>query len=601
MSHTEEAGPALSLGHMSAYWIDSASRNGERTATRVQTGKDWRTTTFADLDGAARGIAGRLIEVGIQPGDRVAILANNCPEWTQVDLACILTRAISVPLYTTSTAEQISHILADSSAKVMVVGGQAEGERLIEVLDQLPELSTVVSIEPWEGMPENFVALADFTAEVDLSERLSEASGEEILTLIYTSGTTGSPKGVMITNTAMLAQIDAIVDLFEISPEDHSLCFLPLSHAFERGWTYVLLGVGCMNTYVANARKVADLLPVARPTLMVSVPKLYETVFKVAHAKVASSVAKRAIFTWAFRVGGRLQRAYRKGKRPTLFWRAQLPLADALVFKNIRQAMGGPKSVLASGGAPLRQEIAEFFSAAGLLICEGFGMTEASPMISFNSPTAFKFGTCGKVVPGGEIRIGDHSEILYRGPNLMAGYWNDPEATAATIEDGWLHTGDAGYVDTNGYLVITDRIKDIIVTSGGKNVSPQPIEGLLLADPLFEHAVLLGDNRPSLTLLVRPSLPAMEELAKHFQWPGGFAEWVEHPDFLAEVKRRVAELTSKLPSHEQVRATHVLTDEFTTENGLLTPTMKIRRREVETRFKDAVEAMYEKIASRKKD
>lgn len=591
----------MTTEHLATLFVDAAAQHSGRIATRIRQGDAWRTQTYAELEAKARGIAGGLIASGIEIGDRVGLFANNCPEWTEADFGCVLARAVSVPLYATSTPEQIQHILADSGSKALVVGGKSEAERVAEVLDDLPELSTVVVIEPYDGMPETFIPFAQFGQDADVDARMVGASGDELLTLIYTSGTTGEPKGVMISHRAMTAQIEAVNTLFEVTPDDHSLCFLPLSHAFERAWTYLVLTDGCMNTYVPNARTVADQLVLAQPTLMVSVPKLYETVFRTAHAKVASSPLKRAIFTWAFRVGGRLQRAYRKGKHPSVFWKAQLPIADALVFKNVRHAMGGPKKVLASGGAPLRQEIEEFFSAAGMLVVQGYGLTEASPLVSFNAPSGFKFGTTGRIMVGSEVRIGEHGEILYRGPNIMTGYWNNPDATAETIKDGWLHTGDAGYVDTDGYLVITDRIKDIIVTSGGKNVAPQPIEGMVLADPLFEHAVLLGDNRPCLTLLVRPSLPALEELAGKFQWPGGFKEWSEHPDFIAEVRKRVAELTSKLPSHEQVRETHVLTDEFTMDNGLLTPTLKVRRREVEQRFKDAVEAMYERISDRKKD
>lgn len=591
----------MTIHHLSEIFEQAFAEHAGRPATRIREGENWRLQTFDELRAKVNGVAGGLIARGVGVGDRIGLFANNCPEWTEVDLGCMFARAVPVPLYATSTPDQIKHILADSGTSMIFVGGQSEAERVLEVAPELPMLGDIVVFEPYEGMPPNVTAYADFGQPMELIDRLRGASGDELASIIYTSGTTGAPKGVMITHESLVRQIDAVNLRFHLTPSDHSLCFLPLSHAFERAWTLEVLSNGCMNTYVPNAREVADMMVLAQPTLMVSVPKLFETVFKTAHQKVAGSAVKRAIFTWAFRVGGRLQRAYRKGKTPSPFWRMQLPVADALVFKNIRAAMGGKKTVLASGGAPLRQEIEEFFSAAGLLVCQGYGLTEAGPLISFNSPGGFKFGTTGRVMERGELRIAEFGEICYRGPNVMAGYWNNPEATKETIIDGWLHTGDAGYVDSDGYLVITDRIKDIIVTLGGKNVAPQPIEGLVLADPLFEHAVLLGDNRPSLTLLVRPSMPAVEELAAKLQWPGGFKEWAENPDFLAEVKRRVAELTAKLPSHEQVRDTSILTDEFTMDNGLLTPTLKVKRREVEKRFKDIVEGMYARIADRKKE
>jgi long-chain acyl-CoA synthetase len=297
-------------------------------------------------------------------------------------------------------------------------------------------------------------------------------------------------------------------------------------------------------------------------------------------------------------VGGQCQRAYRKGKKPSPYWSAQLPLADKLVLSSIREAMGGPKTVMACGGAPLRLEVEEFFSACGMLICSGYGLTEASPLVSFNCPSAFKLGTAGRVVRGSELRIGPESEIWFRGPNVMASYWNNPEATAACLDDdGWLHTGDVGYVDTDGFLVITDRLKDLIITSTGKNIAPAPIEGLLMADPLFEQAVLLGDNRPFLTLLVSPSMPHLEDLAARLQVSfADRSELLNHPEIIAEVRARVTEMTQKLAHHEQIRDLRILLEEFSQDNGLLTPTLKVKRREVENRFSQLIDDMYVKLA-----
>lgn len=589
--------------HVAQVIREVAARYPDRVATRVRVGDEWVTQTFSEFATRINAVAKGLIDAGVQPGDRVAIFANNRPEWSEIDYGTLSARAILVPIYATSTVDQIAHIMRDSGAKVVFVGGRSEAERVLEAREQLPELERVITIDAFQDQPSDVALLADFmrfgdTAEVDA--QLAGASGDELASIIYTSGTTGDPKGVMTPNSALVRQKEALDQFFTITPDDHSLAFLPLSHSLERAWTFVVLAHGCMNTYVPNAREVADQLVLAQPTLMVSVPKLYETVFKTAHAKVAKSAAKRAIFSWAFRVGGRLQRAYRKGKQPSSFWKAQLGVADNLVFRNIREAMGGPKTVLACGGAPLRQEIEEFFSAAGMLVCQGYGLTEASPLVSFNAPDGFKFGTCGRVLPGGELHIGTDGEILYRGPNVMTGYWNHPEASDEALRDGWLHTGDVGYVDTDGYLVITDRLKDIIVTLGGKNVAPQPIEGMVLADPLFEHAVLLGDNRPCLTLLVKPSLPAVEEMAKRLQWPGDMPEWLQHPELIDEIRQRISHLTAKLPSQEQIRDTLLLTDEFTMDNGLLTPTLKVKRREVEKRFKDLVDSMYERLAERRR-
>lgn len=581
-----------------------SAEHADRPATRIREGEQWRTQTYAQFADRINRAAQGFLDAGLDAGDRIGLFANNCPEWSEVDFGATTVRLVPVPLYATSTPEQIKHIASDSGLRLMVVGGRSEGERVLEVRDELPSLEKIVVLTPWEGMPDDLVAFDDFLSTPDhaaIDARLAEASGDDLISIIYTSGTTGDPKGVMLSHSAFVKQSEALDDFFTITPEDHSLCFLPLSHALERAWTTVVLLHGCMNTYVPNARTVAEQLVLAQPTLIVSVPKLYETVYATAHRKAASSPVKKRLFEWALRVGGQNQRAYRKGKAPAFYWRAQLPLADALVLKNIRAAMGGQKSVMACGGAPIREQVEEFFSAAGMQLFTGYGLTEASPLVSFNAPSGFKLGTAGRVLPGGQIRIGEHGEIIYRGPNTMQGYWNQPEATEDALKDGWLHTGDAGYVDSDGFLVITDRIKDIIVTLGGKNVAPQPIEGLILADPLFEHAVLLGDNRPYLTLLVKPSLPQVEELAKLREWRGEVMDWLASNELREEVRERVAAITAKLPSQERPRETAVLDEELTMDNGLLTPTLKVRRRQVEERFRHVVEDMYARLERARTD
>ncbi len=586
------------IEHIAVQLRDVITQYPDEYATRIWDGAGWRTQTFAEFGRRIDQVAQGLLDMGIETGDRVGLFANNMPQWSEIDFGAATVRAVPVPMYATSTPEQIRHIVGDSGLKVLFVGGQSEADRALEVADELHELRKIVVINPYDGMPDRLEAYEEFLTEPrngEVDQRLAEATGEDLASIIYTSGTTGEPKGVMLQHQALIRQKHAVEAFFEFDHNEHSLAFLPLSHALERAWTTIVLLKGCMNTYVENARTVAEQMVLAQPTLMASVPKLFETVFATAHQKVASSPAKRAIFTWALRVGAKNQHAYRKGQEPPFWWKAQLPLADKLVHGNVRAAMGGPKKVLACGGAPLRREIEEFFSAIGMPIYSGYGLTEASPLISFNSPSGFKIGTAGKVMNGGEIRIGDNGEILYKGPNLMAGYWNDEEATRETIVDGWLHTGDVGYVDTDGYLVITDRMKDIIVTLGGKNVAPQPIEGLILSDPLFEHAILLGDNRPFVTLLVKPSLPHVEELGRMREWPGEVQDWLKSNELLEELRQRVAQITERLPSQERPKDTALIDEDLSMESGMLTPTLKVRRRQVEERFKARIEEMYERL------
>lgn len=577
----------------------------DRTATRIKSGDVWVTRTFRQLGMDVATLAGHLVAQGVAPGDRVLILSNNRPEWSIADLALLSVRAVPVPIYPTSTPEQVQHIAGDSGAVLAFIENEALFSKLELVWQNLPDLCSTWTFDPVSTSDGRVSLLArvlaepvDDAAAATAASRLQDASGEDLASIIYTSGTTGEPRGAALSHRGFAFELDALDAFFEITPDDHSLAFLPLSHALERAWTYKVLTSGCMNTYVADARTVADALVEARPTMFASVPRLYEKVFTTVHQKVAGSPLRKGIFRWAMHIGARNQRAYRKGRRPSFAMRLMLPAANKLVFTAIRDALGGPKTVMACGGAPLREEIEEFFSSAGMLLSQGYGLTEASPLISFNSPGAFKFGTAGRVVKGGEIRIAAKGEICYRGDNVMVGYWNNPEATATAIDaDGWLHTGDVGYVDTDGYLVITDRIKDIIVTSGGKNIAPAPIEGLILADPLFEHAVVLGDNRPYVTLLVRPHLPALEDLAHQLQLT--FAEAAElptRPEIMEEIRRRVALLTDKLPSQERVKDIRVMLEELTLDNGLLTPTLKVKRRQVEERFGALIEEMYDKVS-----
>ena len=603
--------------HIASAFLATVEKFPDRPASRIReieslTGwgrKDgiWLVQTWSEVSEKVNLIARGLIDKGVQHGDRVALFVNNCPEWQQIDFAILTAGAVTVPLYATSTVDQIRHIVNDSGS-VMIFCGEAEAERVNEA----KEGTSLVSAISLKATKEGFTTLQEFITDVSpesqeqLEARRELWSPEDLFSLIYTSGTTGEPRGVMLQHKAPMAQNEALAEVFtRVTPDDESLAFLPLSHALERAWNIFCMTQGCMTTYCPDARLVADLMVLAQPTMLVSVPRLYEKVAATAKGKVVKSAVKSKIFTWALQVGGQMQRANRKGKTPRLWWRAQFPVADKLVFSAVRDAMGGHKTVLACGGAPLRKDVEEFFSAIGLPILMGYGLTEAAPLVSFNRPTAYKVGSAGQVMKNGQLRIYEEGEILFRGPNVMKGYWNNPEATkeafiAALPDDEnqtpWLRTGDVGYIDSDDFLVITDRLKDIIITSGGKNISPQAIEGLILSNPLFEQAVLLGDARPYVTLLVKPSLEGLTELAEKLQLTGKSApEWLSDPKLTAEVRKQATAMTAKLPSHEQFKDMRVLFEEFTMENGLLTPTLKVRRREVERRFAGTIEEMYSKV------
>lgn len=604
--------------HLAHMFRATVANHGFRPATRVRQGGQWIIRTYAETGRRVAGLArafvtpGLLTEDGLQRGDRISLFAGNCPEWIEADLAGMTIGVIPVPIYPTSTPDQIVHIVTDAGVRVIITAGPKELDRILEARDQMPGLETVILINPADQVGDHDgltvlsleqVRQAGVSEEIQtvVEERMGQSCPDDIAALIYTSGTTGEPKGVMISHRAALAELQALDAFFDVTPADHSLSFLPLSHALEWGWSMAVIRHGCLNTFVPNPKTISAMLAEVRPTLFVSVPKLYEQVMSVAREKVSDSPAKLKIFEWSIRIGREWWQAEQEGRRPSVSLRARHGVADRLVLKAIRDAIGGPKTVLAAGGAPLRKEVEEFFAACGLLVCQGYGLTEASPLVSFNSPDGYKFGTAGRPLVGSQMTTTEDGEILYRGPNVMKGYWKAPEATAAAIEDGWLHTGDIGHIDEDGFLVITDRLKDIIVTLNGKNISPQPIENSLMKDPLFEHAVLLGDNRPCLTLLVKPSLPQVEELAErlHITSMTG-PEMLRSEELAEEIRRRVAEITEKLPHQEQIRDLRVLWDEFTTDNGLLTPTLKVRRREVEKRFTEIVEEMYARLAARRR-
>ena len=604
--------------HLAHMFRATVTNHGFRPATRVRQGGQWIIRTYVETGRRVAGLArafvtpGLLTEDGLQRGDRISLFAGNCPEWIEADLAGMTIGVIPVPIYPTSTPDQIVHIVTDAGVRVIVTAGPKELDRILEARDQMPGLETVILINPADQVGDHDgltvlsleqVRQAGVSEEIQtvVEERMGQSCPDDVAALIYTSGTTGEPKGVMISHRAALAELQALDAFFDVTPADHSLSFLPLSHALEWGWSMAVIRHGCLNTFVPNPKTISAMLAEVRPTLFVSVPKLYEQVMSVAREKVSDSPAKLKIFEWSIRIGREWWQAEQEGRRPSVSLRARHGVADRLVLKAIRDAIGGPKTVLAAGGAPLRKEVEEFFAACGLLVCQGYGLTEASPLVSFNSPGGYKFGTAGRPLVGSQMTTTEDGEILYRGPNVMKGYWKAPEATAAAIEDGWLHTGDIGHIDEDGFLVITDRLKDIIVTLNGKNISPQPIENSLMKDPLFEHAVLLGDNRPCLTLLVKPSLPQVEELAErlHITSMTG-PEMLRSEELAEEIRRRVAEITEKLPHQEQIRDLRVLWDEFTTDNGLLTPTLKVRRREVEKRFTEIVEEMYARLAARRR-
>lgn len=581
----------------------SVAAYGAAPAMCYRENRHWISVSYAEMGARIDCLSKALIGAGINAGGMAGIFSPNRPEWSVADFAILSAGAITVPIFATSTAKQVEYIVNDAGISLIFTGDAGQYRKVKSLLGSMPGLKTIVVFDrkvPIEGSEsvyyDDFVKAGESSApEGGLAARLERTSSGDVATLIYTSGTTGDPKGVMLTHANFLSQFDAIDVNFSVGTADRSLCFLPLSHALERTWSYYVFRQGAVNHYVSDPGRVASYLGQVRPTAMVSVPRLYEKIYSTVFDRLEkSSPARRKLFHWAIRIGGE----YANKKKEKKFTGPWLTLAhaaaDRLVLSKIRDIVGGPKNFLSSGGAALSREIEEFFFAAGLLICEGYGLTESSPMISYNTPNFFKFGTVGKAIPGCRVKLSDEGEILAKGPNIMMGYYNNPGETAKTIVDGWLHTGDVGVIDDEGFITITDRIKDLIITSQGKNVAPQHIEATVGKDHLIEQLCCVGDGRKFIAALVVPSFPALEEYAgKHGIGFSSREELIAKPEVVALYKTRIREQSSDLAPYESIRKFALLPKEFTQDAGEITPTLKIRRKAIMEKYKNIIDRMYE--------
>jgi long-chain acyl-CoA synthetase len=565
----------------------------------------WRAISSEELRAAVEETSMGLRALGIGKGDIVAILSENRPEWAFADLATLCAGAADATVYATLTPPQVQYILNDSEAKVVFVSTAVQAAKVAQVREKLPHLRHVIRFDP-DPTP-GTTSLDELRAKgrealpADrdaVRRRAAEVAGDDLATLIYTSGTTGDPKGVMLTHGNLLHNVLAAEKLFPmVNREWTALSFLPLCHSFERtaGYNFALYA-GETIAYAESVERVPENMLEVRPDIMCSVPRLYEKMYARVNEKVASDPPLRQkIFRWAIGVGREIFAHTVARTAPGPLLKMKFALADRLVFSKIKARTGGRLQIFISGGAPLAREIAEFFGAAGMLVCEGYGLSETSPVITCNYPGRVKPGTVGLPLEHVEVKIAEDGEILTRGPHVMKGYFKKPEATAEAIEkDGWFHTGDIGRVDEDGCLVITDRKKDIIVTSGGKNIAPQPIENRLKANKFFAEVVMIGNKRNFAAALVVPGFEALEAWAKQQgMTPVGREELVRRPEVLAHYQRLVNEMTGDLAQFEKIKKIALVAREFTQESGELTPTLKVKRRVVEERYKPMIDAMYE--------
>lgn len=586
-------------------FFNGLDRFGQKpVALRTKRDGRWQDISYAEVSDKVQCLAAGLRELGIQAGSNIAILAENRPEWAYADYACLTIRCADVPIYPTLPPGQISYILRDSGAVAIIVSTKAQLDKILSIRqpDVLPALRQIIAVDA-DAVGPGVLSFEDVltrgrAALAKYPTWRADALGakpDDLATLIYTSGTTGDPKGVMLTHGNLCSNVVAGLKSLDCRETDECLSFLPLSHVFERmAGHYCMWQSGVLINYAQSVDTVSADIVERKPTIVLSVPRLYEKIYAKVLEGAASSPIKKKIFNWA-RANGEAWAEHVLAKKPVP---ATLGLKKAignmLVFKKLQQKTGGRLRYFVSGGAPLSAEIAKFFFAAGLPIYEGYGLTETSPVITVNSREYVRMGTVGRTVEGVEVRIAPDGEILTRGPHVMKGYYNKPQATAEVIDhEGWFHTGDIGMVDTDGFLRITDRKKDIIVTAGGKNIAPQPIENRVKTNTFVLNAVMIGDKRKYPVMLVVPNLEILREWASSQQlsFPDD-AALVASPEAGDKIEREIKKALRDLAQFEMPKKVVLIQRDFSIESGELTPTLKVKRRVVEKNYYAAIEAIY---------
>jgi long-chain acyl-CoA synthetase len=559
-------------------------------------GDEWVPISSEALRERVVAVSNALQRWGIGKGDRVAILSENRPEWTIADFASLLIGAVTVPIYATLTAEQTAYILRDSGARVVFLSSEAQLQKVLSIRGQTA-LEKLVVMDAIDGADAVRMAEMEYSGRTNSGAGLGTLQGaagsvspDDLATIIYTSGTTGTPKGVMLTHDNMASNLNCSLAEFPVQPGDVSISFLPLSHVTARHVDFALLYRGVMLAHLAVVAQLPQVLLEVKPTFFVAVPRVYEKIHFQTEQK-AQGFPNSTFYNWALSVGREHQAEILAGQKPTSrSWR----LAERLLYSKVRAGLGGRLEIFISGGAPLGRELAEWYAAIGIRIYEGYGLTETSPVIAVNTPQAHKIGTVGKPLPNLEVRIAEDGEVLVRGPSVFKQYWNKVKETQGAFVDGWFKTGDIGNLDADGFLSITDRKKDLIKTSGGKFIAPQPIENSLKHNVLIAEAVVLGEKHKFPSVLIAPNFPLLEEWARSHEL--AFAsrqELVAHPEVRAVYEGIVDDLNRNMARYEKLKRVLLVTDEFSAENGTLTASMKLRRRVVEERYRQQIEEMYE--------
>jgi len=558
--------------------------------------------SMADFENAVRDFSLGLKDLGHGRGAKLVILSENRPEWTITDFANLCLGGVTVPIYTTLVAEQVKYIINDSDAEIVVVSNLFQYKKVASLKDDLPRVKQIIIFQNQSPAP-GVLTLAEVQARGRalasarpglFEETAKSVRPEDEASIIYTSGTTGVPKGVILTHVNFVSNLVSVSRVIEFSATDTVLSFLPLSHVLERMVTFTYIYKGCSIAYAENAETVAQNLLEIRPQIMVSVPRVFEKIYsRVMDNVLSSSSLKRKIFFWGIKVGKAAGVKTLAGKSVGPFLTFKRNLAHKLVYSKIIAKTGGRVRFFVSGGAPLSKDIAEFFYALGLIVLEGYGLTETAPVLALNTFEALRFGTVGKILPGVDVMIAPDGEILAKGPNIMKGYYKKAAETQDVFENGWFKTGDIGFIDADGFLTITDRKKDLIVTAGGKNIAPQPIENVLKTNPYISNAVVVGDRRRFITALIVPNFEKIEEYAKFAKIPfSDRAELVRNEQIVSFLRSEIERSTPNLASYERIKRIAILDHEFEIERDEITPTLKVKRNIIEKKYQDLIEGLY---------
>jgi long-chain acyl-CoA synthetase len=569
----------------------------KRAVTYKDDGGVWASKTFTEVGEIVRKLSLGLMAVGIEKADKVSILANTRPEWSYFDFAALTAGATVVPIYQTNSAEECQYVLENSDAKAVIVEDEEQLEKVRAVRDRCPKLEHVIRMT---GQSEDAIAmdeLAERGAAADPAaweERWRSVKPEDVCTFIYTSGTTGPPKGCVISHGNYRAMLDMVNEMNVIEDEEVTYLFLPLAHSFALLVQFGSFDLGATLAYwERDPLKIVPNLAEVKPTYFPSVPRIFEKIYTAATASAEKEGGlKKAVFDWAIDVGKKVRAVERAGKRPNPLLALQHRIADKQVLSKIRGLFGGNLRLAVTGAAPINPEILGFFDAAGVLVLEGWGMTETSTAATVATPEDFKWGTVGKPFPGCEIRIADDGEVMVRGPNVFQGYYKNGEATRETLVDGWLHTGDIGELDPDGFLKITGRKKDIIITAGGKNITPANLEAEIKQHPLISQCVVIGDRRPYLVALVTLDPEEAAKFAQENGLPADPKAIAASEQVRAAIDEHVEEVNQKFARVEQVKKVKVLPHDLSQEGGELTPTLKVKRNVVADKYANEVEALY---------